>query len=190
MIWLRRFFSLLRVSEQASSAVPPRVFLPVGVAEATAEILTSFRSATGQHEGIAYWAGVPADMAWMITTVVAPTAHTTSGSYQTTAVANAQVISMSDRYHLHILAQVHGHPGEWVSHSRGDARGAFMPYTGFYSIVVPHYGNKGLLPLTICGIHRFQGRQFLRLSPQEIEQQFVVVPQWIDLRRQDDDDRK
>lgn len=184
--WWRRFFHFTQDSQQVVVATTPRrIYLPTEVATATAHLLSSFCTASAQHEGIAYWAGVPTDTAWVVTTVIVPTAYTTPGSYQTTAVANAQVISKINHYHLQIVAQVHGHPGKWVEHSEGDGQGAFMPYTGFYSIVVPYYGNKGLLPLTSCGIHLFQGTHFLQLSSEEIKQQFVLVPECIDLRRQD-----
>lgn len=182
MIWWRRFIFRPRISKQVNTSFP-RVYISQKVADATAKVLTSFRSATEQHEGIAYWAGITTDTSWTVTTVIAPVAHTTPGSYQTSAVANAEVISMVNQYDLRVLAQVHGHPGAWVEHSQGDELGAFMPYPGFYSIVVPHYGIEGLLPLTACGIYRFYDNEFQELFIQEVEQIFVVVPHCIDLRR-------
>jgi hypothetical protein len=89
----------------------------------------------------------------------------------------------SNDLRLQILAQVHGHPGDWVGHSAGDNRGAFMAYEGYYSVVVPNYGLQGLLPLSRCGVHRFDKGRFVRLPAEDVSKQFVVAPAWVDLRR-------
>ena len=154
------------------------------VAQETAGFISSYGPATESHEGVVYWAGVPFDEAWVVTTVMAPKATTTVGSYTTSALANAMVVSRVNELRLQLLAQVHGHPHGWVGHSDGDNTGAFMPYEGFYSVVVPWYGSRGLLPLTTCGIHRYEGGSFVRLSDDEIEDRFVLLPTGVDLRRE------
>lgn len=180
--WHKFLAKLRGVKEPIPYLTQPRIYLTKELAETTARQLASFCDSVKQHEGISYWAGVPTDTAWVITTILTPKAHTTQGSYQTSVVANAQVITCMNDYRVQILAQLHGHPEDWVDHSAGDNHGAFMPYTGFYSIVVPYYGLRGLLPLTQCGIHRFQGNKFIRLSATEVDQQFIIVPTSIDLR--------
>ena len=50
-----------------------------------------------------------------------------------------------------------------------------MPYDSFLSIVVPVYGKEGMLPLTQCGIHRFEKGKFRRLSNLEIITSFSIV---------------
>jgi hypothetical protein len=79
---------------------PPLVYLPQPVADATARLLASYGAGLERHEGVAYWAGVPAEGAWLITTVLAPEAMTTAGSYRTSAVANARVITAVNRHYL------------------------------------------------------------------------------------------
>ena len=160
----------------------PRLYLPEDVAETTASLVATYGTLAEPHEGIAYWAGVVTPESWMVTTVIAPDAITTPGSYRTSAVGNAQVIQAINQHHLELLAQVHGHPGDWVGHSAGDDTGAFMPYLGFYSIVVPAYGRQGLLPLSRCGVHRYDGDRFVHLTQEEVADQFVLVPTTIDLR--------
>jgi hypothetical protein len=181
--WQTLRATVFGVRQKAPPWVPPRVYVLQEVIEATATLLTSYRDPATQHEGIAYWAGVSAGDIWIVTTAIAPHAQTTRGSYRTSAVANAQVIAAVANRHLQVLAQVHGHPGDWVGHSDGDNHGAFMPYIGFYSIVVPRYGLQGLLPLASCGIHRFEQGQFVQLSAMEIDQVFTVIPTSIDLRK-------
>jgi hypothetical protein len=51
-----------------------------------------------------------------------------------------------------------------------------MPYQGFLSIVVPYHGREGMGDLTACGVHRFEGRRFRRLSAPEVRATFHLVP--------------
>lgn len=160
----------------------PCVYLPEQVARETAQLVSSYGAPDEPHEGIVYWAGLPSEDAWVITTVIAPEATTTPGSYTTSVVANAIVVSKTNDLKLQLLAQVHGHPSSWVGHSDGDNIGAFMPYEGFLSIVLPWYGQKGAIPLTKCGIHRYSMGRFVQLSREEIREQFLILPGKIDLR--------
>lgn len=181
--WLYRLLHPLAKEPQTQAISLPTVYLPLDVIKATAQLISNFGTPQEPHEGVAYWAGIPTEQAWVITTVLVPRAFTTPGSFNTSAVANAQVITKVNEFHLHLLAQIHGHPRDWVDHSTGDDRGAFMPYPGFYSVVVPFYGRQGLLPLSTCGIHRYESGCFRRLAMEEIERQFVTVPATLDLRR-------
>jgi hypothetical protein len=182
--WLRA--RLLQPPAAPPAASPPitapRMYLPEDIARATAGFVASYGTSAEPHEGIAYWAGVAMPESSVVTTVIAPGAITTPGSYRTSAVGNARVIQAINRHHLQLLAQVHGHPEEWVGHSAGDDTGAFMPYAGFYSIVIPAYGRRGLLPLSKCGVHRYDGDRFVQLSEDEIADQIVLVPTAMDLR--------
>jgi hypothetical protein len=177
-----RLASFLRRQKSGHGAAWPYLYVPEVVADRTAHLIASYGKPGEPHEGITYWAGVPSEKNWVVTTVLAPNATTTSGSYRTSAVDNAKVIARVNGLRLHILAQLHGHPGEWVGHSEGDNRGAFMPYEGFYSIVVPWYGHNGLLPLQQCGVHRYENGKFRRLTDTTLQRQFVVVPSSVDLR--------
>ena len=63
---------------------------------------------------------------------------------------------------LELIGQVHSHPGRFVGHSDGDDERALMPYDGFLSIVVPHYGRRG--HASTDGV-RHSCIQPIRLSP-------------------------
>lgn len=184
MNWLQRLWA--RLFDQKQTTLPilfPRVYILQELVEATTTLLISFRDDTTQHEGIVYWAGVSTEATLVVTTVIAPYAYTTHASFHTSTVANAQVIAAMASRQLQVLAQVHGHPGAWVGHSDGDNKGAFMPYTGFYSIVAPNYGLEGLLPLSRCGVHCFVDGRFIQLSATDIDRAFSVIPTSIDLRK-------
>lgn len=157
--------------------------IPKNVIDNTVNALRSFGTRAVAHEGIVYWAGVSVDQRVLVTTCMIPSAHTTQGSYQTSALANAEVISLVNRHHIQLIGQTHSHPGTWVDHSLGDIRGAFMPYEGFFSIVVGRYARRGMLPLEeLCGIHVYHNRSFVRLSKTQVQRNMHVIPSVADLR--------
>jgi hypothetical protein len=160
---------------------PARVCVHETVVEATVRYLRESRGEE-PHEGIVYWAGMTVERLVVVTTCLAPAAETAWGAYRTSAVANAKVIQAICDLGLQLLGQVHSHPGSFVRHSVGDDAGALMPYPGFYSLVVPFHAQEGMLPFSRCGIHRFDGRRFQRLSPEDVERLFQVIPACLDLR--------
>lgn len=179
--------SLLRLKRLPRRPEPvplswPLVYVPRLITDETARLVASFGTREQPHEGIAYWAGIDTGAVLVVTTVVVPEATTTAGSYQTSIVANATMIRAVNASKLQVLAQVHGHPKDWVGHSEGDNDGAFMPYRGFYSIVLPHYGRRGMVPLGQCGFHRYDGQRFGQLRLDEVESHFFLTETSIDLR--------
>lgn len=161
----------------------PLVWMHETVLEETTRFLRESRGLRSRHEGIVYWAGRDFGTEWFVTTCLAPKANTTPGSYQTFRATNAKVISSMAGSSLQMLAQVHSHPGDWVEHSNGDNRGAFMPYENFLSVIVPSYGRKGIWPLSKCGVHRFESGAFRQLSDSEIDAAFRLLLTSIDLRK-------
>lgn len=127
-------------------------------------------------ERIIYWAGIKRDGLWVVTTVIRPTAILTRGSFQTSLAANAEVVEYLASSGLSFIGQVHTHPGVGVGHSDGDDRDAFMPVENSLSLVVPEYGRKGILPLSICGVHRYEGGRFRRLGNAEVQATLCVTP--------------
>jgi hypothetical protein len=170
------------VNQQHHASNYPSIYLSQQVIIDTAKLLRTYGTQEMSHEGIVYWAGVACERCWVITTAFAPVANTTYGSYKTDLISNAIMISRLNEMRLRLIAQVHSHPGDWVGHSDGDNLGAFMPYDGFYSVVVPSYAKQGLLPLTNCGFHRYEKIRFRELSPTEIVSTFAILPSSVDLR--------
>jgi hypothetical protein len=128
------------------------------------------------RESIVYWTGVKREDLWLVTTVIRPRAVTTRGSFSTSAEDNARVIDFLCQAGLALLAQVHTHAGDYVDHSAGDDEDAFMPKENSISIVVPHYGRRGMGQLDRCGVHRYESGRFRRLHPAEIDAQVCIVP--------------
>jgi proteasome lid subunit RPN8/RPN11 len=166
----------LRRQKHLPVTLPRHIWLSELLLDVTARRLRLFRDDYEEHETIAYWAGVETPEQWWMMACLTPQADTAPGAYQTTASANAEVILLARQYGLHILGQVHSHPGGWVDHSPGDVLGAFMPFEGFLSIVVPFYASQGMKPLNSCGVHRFEQGRFRRLSNGEVGTLFRVIP--------------
>jgi hypothetical protein len=156
--------------------------LSADLLDRTTNVLRESRDGKVSHEGVAYWAGQRVADRVLVTTCIAPAAVTTRGSFETPAHANAQVIAYLGAAQLELIAQIHSHPGDFVGHSDGDDRRALMPYEGFLSIVVPHYGREGMRPLTKCGVHLFEGSRFRRLTDAEIEARCRVADGFKDFR--------
>lgn len=166
---------------KSRSKAPARTWIGAGVIERTVQVLTKLRDGE-QHEGIVYWAGRRTETEGIITTCIAPRASTSYGSFDTSSRTNAQVVMYLAKLDLHLLGQVHSHPSDWVDHSLGDDERALMPYDGFLSLVVPHYGRRGMLPLTQCGVHVFEENTFRRLEDSEVSLSVRVVDDFADLR--------
>lgn len=128
-----------------------------------------------QEEAIAYWAGVKSSDAWVVTTLLVPAALTTFGSFEVSPAGNAEVISFLSANGLRLIGQLHTHPGRSVGHSWGDEAGAAHAHENFLSIVIPHFGARGIEPLKKCGVHRFENGEFRRLARAEI----ATAIQWL-----------
>jgi proteasome lid subunit RPN8/RPN11 len=167
-----------------SSPVLGLVWVLAAVLDRSVEIMKQTGFPGQPHEGVVYWAGRRIGLESFVTTCIAPPTRTTRGSFATSSQANAKVIMYLGSNNLELIGQVHSHPGAFVGHSLGDDQGALMPYDGFLSIVVPHYARRGMRPLTMCGVHLFEGARFRQLPDSEIESRFHVVPNFADLRNQ------
>lgn len=184
MKWFRR-------REQRQAAVPmpsvvrrPRVFVPEAVLRETERLLASTRD----HEEVVYWAGVETENVSVVVSCVAPEAATTYGSFDTTAASNAIVINWIADRGLVLLAQLHCHPGHNVGHSRGDDKGALMPFENFISIVVPNHGHDGIGDFQLSGVHRYDKGRFVRLTGQQVAALVSVIPTAASFRETSDAD--
>jgi proteasome lid subunit RPN8/RPN11 len=69
-----------------------------------------------------------------------PTATTTAGSFNVSAIAMATVVRSAANLGLAVVGQVHTHPRQ-AFHSEGDFDGMRIRYPGYVSIVLPNYGR-------------------------------------------------
>lgn len=161
----------------------PTMVIHEGVIPATGRLLRQSKQGCRKHEGVVYWAGRDMGPECLVTTCIAPNAVTSPGSFHVSAEANADVIMLLNKLSLVLMGQVHSHPGNLIGHSSGDDRGAFMPFENLISIVVPNYGRLDPWPLTKCGVHRFVGGAFRKLTEGEVERKFRVLPAACNLRK-------
>lgn len=142
----------------------------------TERILSDFSSKRYPCEEIVYWAGVREGNRSMVRLVVAPDAKTDSGRAIVSQDANFYFIKALSARKFVQIAQVHTHPSSWVGHSLGDSKYAAFKVKCLLSIVVPVYCKKGMLPLEKrCGVHRFDGDRFVRLSKKYVGTHFHIL---------------
>lgn len=178
--WLKQL--ALRRHQSKAAPTASTVWVQQAALAQTVGVLRESGIAAEAHEGVAYWAGRRFRTGSIVTTCIAPTAETASGSFETSSHANARVVAYLATVGLELLGQVHSHPASCVDHSHGDDELAFMPYEGFLSVVVPHYGRRGMTPLACCGVHVFEGGGFRRMGRAEVESSFRLIDAFVDLR--------
>jgi proteasome lid subunit RPN8/RPN11 len=161
----------------------PTTVIHESVIAETGRLLRQSKRGWRKHEAVVYWTGRDLGGECLVTTCIAPDAVTSPGSFHVSAEANAHAITLLNKLGLVLVGQVHSHPGNLIGHSGGDDRGAFMPFENLISIVVPNYGRLDPWPLTRCGVHRFVGGVFRKLTEGEVERKFRVLPAACDLRR-------
>lgn len=134
------------------------------------------------HENVLYIAGIILPDRRIGIAAVAPQCLTGPGFYRTDADAHVSVLKALRTYRLQLVGQVHCHPWRYVSHSELDDEEAIVRAAGHWSLVVPHYGTRGMLPLHRCGVHCYTGGQFRRLTRPAIASRVMIVPTLMDLR--------
>jgi hypothetical protein len=130
-------------------------------------------------ETVIYWVGHSTNDVALVTSVIRPNQKCTSGSFEISREDNANVTAFLSDQKLKLLAQLHSHPGTLVGHSYGDDLGAPFVFRGFYSIVVPLYARRGILPISQCGIHVYADG-FFQFSPKDIAAFIQIIPNAID----------
>lgn len=158
-----------------------RLVLPQGIVPKIVKLLRSYGDGDA-HEGVVYLGGVETAEQSVALIAIAPVATTTRGSFRTDLAANTAVVSTLATQGLILIGQAHSHPGDWVDHSDGDDTGALVRFEGYWSLVVPAFARRGLLPLTRCGIHLYERGHFARLTDTAVAARVRMIPQVVDLR--------
>jgi len=151
-----------------------KYIIPLKIIQNTEKVLTAYGTIEPPNEGLVYWGGIEEDNEVTIKLVVAPRTDSNSARITTSHRSNFDFVRLLNRYNVVQIAQVHSHPSDWVDHSYGDDQLAAFKSEGLLSLVVPEYCSKGMIPLTICGIHRYSNDQFVRLSETYIDNHFVI----------------
>jgi hypothetical protein len=141
----------------------------------TEKILEEYASFDPSHEGFVYWCGTRLGDNIHITGAIAPRTVSSPFRVSTDYQSNAEFVRTLSANKLFMIAQVHSHPGDWIDHSPGDDERAAFKFKGLLSIVVKQYGEKGMMPLHSCGVHRFDGEDFFRLTTAYVKKHFKIV---------------
>ncbi len=160
----------------------PLIFIARTLLDETARLLASF-TLRKDSEGVVYWFGLELGQRAVVTTLVVPDAETEMGFVRTSAVANAEAISVMVDTPLVSLGQAHSHPRRWVDHSPLDDRETFAQFPGAISLVVPFYGRRGC-ELAHCGVHRHLDGRYKRIAQARVSDHLRVIPGFADFRGQ------
>jgi proteasome lid subunit RPN8/RPN11 len=134
--WLRRRLKAEPPTTQRVSR--PRAVLAEGCLNGITESMAGTQAIC--HEGVVYLLGTTDGETTVAVTAFLPEARTTRGSFEVSSVAMARVVRAASDLSLHVVGQIHSHPGG-AGHSDGDVTGARIKYPGYLSIVVPEYGR-------------------------------------------------
>lgn len=184
--WLK--FLRLKKKRRKSPADAFKYLISESVIRNTQLVLKQYAAIDSGHEGFVYWAGFREGDVIHINTVIAPETISSEGRVSVPALSNFYVVQCLSAAKLTQLAQVHSHPGTWVGHSSGDDSHAAFKREGLLSVVVPKYGTENF-SLKQCGIHRFQGGEFLQLSRRYVKEHVRITTlagKLFDLRNKDD----
>lgn len=126
-------------------------------------------------ERVAYFDGIRAGCAAVVTTVTVPRAER-HPRYFHVAAANMSAAGKHLLEHgLQRLAQVHTHGDTFVDHSETDDTWAYSQRPGSLSIVVPRHG-RNVTRLKQCGVHIRRENGWVRLDEHEIAKEVVMIP--------------
>jgi hypothetical protein len=140
----------------------------------TQNSLRNFNDKSENREGLVYWAGKRIGTGGIVTAVIIPNSEATSGSVQTTALENAQIIKQINDLDLVLLGQAHSHPfGAGNTHSRGDNLSTFYPFEGHISVVVPNYAKPNTNFFGSWGLHRFSNGKFIKIKPADFGKHLI-----------------
>lgn len=153
--------------------LPPAVLtVPWAALERTVALFRPY--AAREVEACCFWYG-PRDEHGngQVTAVVAPRQHNHRGRYDVPAMSMAAVAEATRPRGWRNLAQLHGHPGRAVEHSRYDD--AYANSRRALSLVLPDYGVwQGIWPCGI-GVHEFQDGYWHLLTDADAAHRVIVV---------------
>lgn len=170
---VKRFF--LTERKRYTPADNIEYLVPSKAIDDTEKILSEYEQTSPSSEGWVYWGGTREQNKITVSMVIAPQAEASFGRVSTSNLSNFHFVRMLNKHGLFQVAQVHSHPPGWVDHSDGDNEWAPFKVEGLLSIVVPEYCRNGMLPLTVCGVHRFADNRFIRLSDNYVKRHFKIV---------------
>jgi proteasome lid subunit RPN8/RPN11 len=140
----------------------------------TEKVLREYGKKRPSNEGLVYWAGRKDGDIMRVELVIAPRTDSAARRVMTSPESNMKMIQVLGKHDMIHLGQVHSHPGSWVDHSEGDDEHAAFKINGLLSLVVPEYCKYGMMPIEICGVHRFEKDHFIRFTDEYVREHFSI----------------
>lgn len=81
-----------------------------------------------------------------------------TGNISFTADGYTALATLCRRKHLRVIADIHTHPGPWVSQSQVDAAHPMVALPGHVALIAPHYA-QGVADARELGVHVYQGNR-------------------------------
>jgi hypothetical protein len=128
-----------------------------------------------------YWFGLELGRHAVVTTLVVPNAISDRFGVRTSPEENAAVVTAIADTPLVLLGQAHSHPLSDVRHSAVDDAETFASFDGAVSVVVPHFGRRGVC-VPRCGVYRHLNGAFRPIPAPELRRHLCELPVELDLR--------
>ncbi|PTX14883.1 JAB domain-containing protein [Halanaerobium congolense] len=125
-------------------------------------------------EGRVYWVGKEKNNKVHIKKVIIPKqiAKKTIWGVNVSVSRQANVdVTRSLKDNEFVVAKVHSHPKEAFI-SKTDAKNPFFRHQGAISIIVPHFGNRGMKDLLNCGVYIYDNNEWKELAKRQIKKLF------------------
>jgi hypothetical protein len=153
---------------------PSQYDIPKRAVQDTEKVLRDYGGRRSPHEGFVYWGGTKTRTKYNVQIVIAPRLDSKFAGVLISSRSNTAVVQILSDHSMVEVAQVHSHPSDWVDHSYGDDLRAPFKVEGLISIVVPDYCEHGMLPMKLCGVHRFENGGFVRLPSEYVGRHFHI----------------
>lgn len=118
------------------------------------------------NEGLALWLGKPNGSEIQVTHIIEVTGpgFSTSPLHMKLSMrAMSKLTDLTERLDRYLVGQIHSHPRTFTDLSELDKnQGIRVP--NYLSVVCPHYAQRPSTTLGECGIHVFEGREYIRMN--------------------------
>ncbi len=118
------------------------------------------------NEGLALWLGKANGAEIQVTHIVevtGPGFNTSPLHMKLSMRAMSKLTDLSEQLDRYLVGQIHSHPRTFTDLSELDKnQGIRVP--NYLSVVCPHYAQRQGTTLGECGIHVFEGREYIKIN--------------------------
>ncbi|MBK9160468.1 MAG: hypothetical protein IPM27_02700 [Nitrosomonadales bacterium] len=129
------------------------------------------------NEGLALWLGKATGAEIQVTHIIEVTGpgFSTSPLHMRLSMrAMSKLTDLSEQLDRYLVGQIHSHPRTFTDLSQLDVnQGIRVP--NYLSVVCPHYAQRPGTTLGECGIHVFEGREYIKMNRVAAERRIKVT---------------